>query len=270
MKTDLDGKRILVTGASGGIGHACARAFADEGAQLALHGHTNVAALQQLQAELAVRTQAVQADLTDERQVQQLFEAVDAEFGGLDVLVANAGRFVLEPIPITDMALSQWHDTVEADQTSVFLCARAFFRMLQRTRPEAASVVLVGSTSAMFGEEGHADYAAAKAAVHYGLTRTLKNEIVRIVPRGRVNAVAPGLTWTPMADRERRDRDAWARALQTRALPQLAQPEDVARAVVFLASETTASHITGAILPVSGGLEGRIVRAHDDRDTERP
>ena len=259
MDSGLRDKVVLVTGASGGIGSAVARLVAQEGARLVLHGHKNAAQLAKLKAELGVETYTHLADLTVEEEVEGLFEAAVGHFGQLDVVVANAGIWPKEHVPIHRMSLERWERTMATDLTSVFLCARAFFRVLDRLRPESAALVLVGSTAAVFGEEGHADYAAAKAAMTYGLTRTLKNEIVRIVPRGRVNAVCPGWTWTPMSEEGLRDPDLVRRVLTTRALRRVARPEEVAQAIVFLASERLAGHVSGEILTVAGGMEGRLL-----------
>ncbi len=266
MDTGLQHKVVLITGASGGIGSATARLLAREGAQLVLHGHKNASALDKLRAELGVETHVHLADLTVEQQVDELFAASLNRFGRLDVVVANAGIWPEEDVPIHRMSLERWNRTLAADLTSVFLCARAFFRVLERTRPESAALVIVGSTAAVFGEEGHADYAAAKAAITYGLTRTLKNEIVRLVPRGRVNAVCPGWTMTPMSAAGLRDPELVRRVLATRAVQRIARPEDVASAIVFLASEKLAGHISGEILTVAGGMEGRLL--HDPRTVD--
>ncbi|MCR4403959.1 MAG: SDR family oxidoreductase [Candidatus Acetothermia bacterium] len=266
METGLKDKVVLITGASGGIGQATARAFAEEGAKLVLHGHSRMAELESLRRELPVETIAVRADLTKEGEVERLFREAYSRFGRLEVLVANAGIWPEEARPLHKMSLERWERTIAADQTSVFLCAREFFRLLERTRPEAASLIIVGSTAAVFGEEGHADYAAAKAAITYGLTRSLKNEIIRIIPRGRVNAVCPGWTLTRMASGALRDPSAVVRALQTRALKRIARPEEVARAIVFLASDRLAGHITGEILTVSGGMEGRVLHLPEEID----
>jgi 3-oxoacyl-[acyl-carrier protein] reductase len=124
-------------------------------------------------------------------------------------------------------------------------------------------VILIGSTAAIFGEAGHADYAAAKAAMAFGLTRTLKNEIARLAPHtadycgGRVNCVCPGWTVVPRTAYKLDDPAAVRRVAATMALPKLARPEDVAHAAVFLASDRLAGHLTGQILVVAGGMEGR-------------
>ncbi|MGQ9734883.1 MAG: SDR family NAD(P)-dependent oxidoreductase [Candidatus Bipolaricaulia bacterium] len=266
MEAGLKDKVVLITGASGGIGQATARAFAEERAKLVLHGHSWLAELENLRKELAVESIAVLADLTQEAEVERLFREAYDHFGRVDVLVANAGIWPEEAQPLFEMSLERWNRTIAVDQTSVFLCAREFFRLLGRTRPESASLVIIGSTAAVFGEEGHADYAAAKAAITYGLTRSLKNELVRIVPRGRVNAVCPGWTLTRMAQGALSDPQALVRALQTRALKRIARPEEIARAIVFLASDKLAGHISGEILTVSGGMEGRLLHLPEEID----
>jgi NAD(P)-dependent dehydrogenase (short-subunit alcohol dehydrogenase family) len=124
---------------------------------------------------------------------------------------------------------------------------------------ESASIILVGSTAAIFGEADHADYSAAKAAMTYGLTRTLKNEIVRLAPRGRVNCVCPGWTDTPMAAEHLSDPELFQRVTATRPIRDIARPEDIAWPIVFLASDALAGHLSGTILPVAGGMEGRLL-----------
>jgi 3-oxoacyl-[acyl-carrier protein] reductase len=118
--------------------------------------------------------------------------------------------------------------------------------------------VFVGSTAGVFGEAGHADYAAAKSAITGGLLLSLKNEIVRIAPRGRVNAVAPGWTETPMT-RGLVDPDQVRAVSRTMALRKVASPNDVAAQVVVLASDRLSGHVTGQLVVVAGGMEGRTV-----------
>ncbi|HEU68602.1 MAG TPA: SDR family oxidoreductase [Candidatus Acetothermia bacterium] len=264
MDTGLQDKVVLVTGASGGIGGAAARLFDREGAVLVLHGYRNLGNLHALQEELTGDNVLVSADLTQEEEVEHLFRKALDRFRRVDILVATAGIWPPEDEPIHRMTLERWNRTIATDLTSVFLCARAFFRTLERTKPESAALVIVGSTAAVFGEEGHADYAAAKAGITYGLTRTLKNEIVRIVPRGRVNAVCPGWTRTPMSAAGLADPAVVTRVLQTRAHTRVARPEDVASAIVFLSSDRLAGHITGEILAVAGGMEGRLLHLPEE------
>ncbi len=260
---------MLVTGASGGIGAACAREFAAEGATLVLHANRNRAAADALASDLATPALVVAGDLSRESDVDRLFgEALD-RFGRIDTVVANAGIWIPDAVPIESMSLARWQRTLDANQTSVFLTFRAWFRDLAERRPDRASAVLMGSTAAVFGEEGHVEYAASKAAIVYGMTRTLKNEIVRLCPRGRVNAVCPGWTRTPMAAPALEVPGAVERATRTQPVRRVAEPEDVARAVAYLASDRLAAHVSGEIVTVAGGMEGRLLHrdAHGS-DTE--
>jgi 3-oxoacyl-[acyl-carrier protein] reductase len=151
----------------------------------------------------------------------------------------------------------RWEETVRANLTATFLTARAFLREVERTG--RGSLVLVGSTAGLFGEAGHADYAAAKSAVVGGLLLSLKNEIVRIAPRARVNAVCPGWTESPMTRSSLADPELVARVSRTMALRKVARPEDVAAQVVILASDALSGHVTGQVVTVAGGMEGRML-----------
>ena len=252
METGLAGKRVLVTGASGGIGAACARAFAAEGARVALHYHRGAERAQALQAEIG--GVALQADLTSEEDADHLFVAA----GPLDVCAAVAGVWPRPDEPVWELPLERWEATLSANLTATFLTARAFLREVARNGH--GSLVLVGSTAGLVGEAGHADYAAAKSAVLGGLLLSLKNEIVRVAPHGRVNAVAPGWTESPMT-RGHVDPEAVTRISRTMALRKVAQPEDIAAQVVVLASDVLSGHVTGQVVTVAGGMEGRVV--HD-------
>ena len=257
METGLAGKGVLVTGASGGIGSACARAFAAEGARVAVHyrgGEDNARALG---AEIGAAA-LVQADLTSEREVDSLFEACRDALGAVDVVAAVAGVWPTGDTPVWELELSRWEETLRANLTATFLTARGFLREVARTGH--GSLVLVGSTAGTFGEAGHADYAAAKAAIQVGLLRSLKNEIVRVAPCGRVNAVAPGWTESPMT-RGFVDPEDVRRISRTMALRKVARPEDVAAQVVILASDVLSGHVTGELVTVAGGMEGRTLHA---------
>jgi 3-oxoacyl-[acyl-carrier protein] reductase len=246
VETGLRGKRVLVTGASGGIGSACVAAFLAEGAEVAAHYHRG-----RERAEALGNVRLVQADLTREDEAERLFE----EAGELDVCAAVAGVWPAEDTPVWALPLERWERTLAQNLTSTFLTARGFLRSVERTG--RGSLVLVASTAGIFGEAGHADYAAAKSAVAYGLLLSLKNEIVRIAPAGRVNCVCPGWTKTPMARPEVDDPEVIDRVTRTMALRKVATPEDIARQVVVLSSEELSGHITGQIVVVAGGMEGR-------------
>lgn len=268
MNTGLKDQVVLITGASGGIGSSCARRMSKEGARVVLHGHRNMERAKNLADGLETDTYIQQADLREEEEVKDMFRKVDENFGRPDVLVANAGVWPHEETPIHRMSLKRWEDTIETDQTSVFLCAREFFRLLDRDRPEYASLVIIGSTAAVFGEENHSDYSAAKAAITYGLTKSLKNEITRLVRRGRVNAVCPGWTKTRMSESGLADREKVTKVLQTRSIKRVGRPSEIADTVAFLASDKLASHISGETLTVSGGMEGRILHLAEEVDPD--
>src|SRR5262249_9375496 len=131
-----------------------------------------------------------------------------------------------------------------------------FLREVERSGH--GSLVLVGSTAGRFGEAGHADYAAAKSAIQVGLLLSLKNEIVRIGAQARVNAVAPGWTYSPVT-RGALDPEVVDRITRTMSLRKVATADDIARAVVVLASDELSGHVTGELVTVAGGMEGRTV-----------
>ena len=251
----MKGKGVLVTGASGGIGAACARAFAAEGARVAVHYHRGRERAEAVAAELA-DAPVLGADLTSEEEVEHLFAAAREALGRIDVCAAVAGVWPREDSPVWQMSLERWRDTLDANLTASFLTARAFLHEVERNG--GGSLVLVGSTAGIFGEAGHADYAAAKSAILVGLLLSLKNEIVRIAPTGRVNAVAPGWTESPMT-RGLVDPERMRAVSRTMALRKIAQPEDVARQVVVLASDELSGHVTGQVIVVAGGMEGRVL-----------
>lgn len=264
MKTDLDGKVVIVTGASGGIGSAIARAFAEEGARVVLHyrrGRARAAALQRELEQRGAEAIAVGGELTRESDARQLMAVTLKKFGRIDTLVANAGSWETRDVPLHQMSLRQWRSTLDAVLTSAFLTTREFLRIVARQRQ--GNVVLVSSTAGVFGEAGHADYAAAKSAMAFGLTRTLKNELGRLAPHtarycgGRINCVCPGWTVVPRTEAKLKDAAVVRRVTATMALPQIARPEDIANATVFLASDRLARHVTGQNLIVAGGMEGR-------------
>jgi 3-oxoacyl-[acyl-carrier protein] reductase len=251
MDLGLQGTAALVTGASGGIGAATARVLAAEGARVAVHYHANAAAAEALASELG--GVALQADLRDERAADALVPTAVEALGRLDACVANAGTWDPEDVPVSRMPLSRWQETLDANLTATFLTARAYLRHVEAAG--AGSLVLVSSTSGLFGEAGHADYSAAKAAIAHGLLLSLKNEAA---PRARVNVVAPGWTATPMTEREL-TAETVARVTATMALRKVATADDIASAIAFLCSPRASGHVTGQVITVAGGMEGRLL-----------
>jgi 3-oxoacyl-[acyl-carrier protein] reductase len=258
MDLGLSGAGVLVTGASGGIGTATARGFASEGARVGVHYHRNREAAEALAGEIG--GVALQADLRDEAAATALVPAARDALGRLDACVANAGVWPREDVPVADLALERWRETLDANLTATFLTARAYARHVRDAGD--GSLVLVASTAGLVGEAGHADYASAKAAIAHGLALSLKNELVRFAPRARVNVVAPGWTVSPMTAADL-DAETVARVTATMALRKVATVEDVARAIVLLASPAAAGHVTGQVVTVAGGMEGRLL--HDPR-----
>jgi 3-oxoacyl-[acyl-carrier protein] reductase len=145
---------------------------------------------------------------------------------------------------------------------------REFFRIVAKQK--RGNAVLIGSTAAVFGEAGHADYASAKAAMAFGLTRSLKNELARLAPHtrdycgGRINCVCPGWTAVPRTAGKLADARVVRKVTATMALPKVARPEDIASAVVFLSSDALAGHLTGQTLVIAGGMEGRLLWQPDE------
>jgi 3-oxoacyl-[acyl-carrier protein] reductase len=257
VETGLVGQGVVVTGASGGIGAACARAFAAEGARVLLHYHRGEERVRALAAELGDAPIA-RADLANEAEAEHLFAHARDSLGAVDVCAAVAGVYPSEDVSLWELELERFDRTIAENLTATFLTARAFLRQLGgRGR---GALVLVGSTAGRFGEAGHADYAAAKAAIQVGLLLSLKNEAARLGPAVRVNAVAPGWTVSPMT-RGLLERDDVERITRTMPLRKVATPEDVAAQVVVLASERLSGHITGELVTIAGGMEGRVL--HD-------
>lgn len=255
MDTGLAGKGVIVTGASGGIGSECARAFAAEGASVVVHYHRGRERADALVEELDGAT-AIGADLTDESQVDELFRQARDALGSIDVCAAVAGVWPSADEPVWQLPLERWEQTLRSNLTATFLTARAFLREVERNGH--GNLVLVGSTAGRFGEAGHADYAAAKSAIQGGLLLSLKNEIVRVAAGGRVNAVAPGWTYSPMT-RGALDPKIVEQISRTMALRKVATAEDIARAVLMLASDELSGHISGELVTVAGGMEGRTI-----------
>jgi 3-oxoacyl-[acyl-carrier protein] reductase len=271
MDAGLAGKVAWITGASGGIGRALSEHFAREGARLALQARGNRAALERWLAGEPWGEDALvlEADVRDGEALLGCAAAIVERFGRIDACIANAGAWPPEDLLIDQVPEARLRATLETNLLGSLLTARAFFAALRRTGPRpdghGAALVLVGSTAGRFGERGHADYAAAKAGL-VGACLSLKNEIVRLDPHGRVNLVEPGWTVTHMARPALQTPGAVERVVQTMPLRQLGRAADVARACLFLASPLLASHVTGQVLTLAGGMEGRLLWTADELD----
>jgi 3-oxoacyl-[acyl-carrier protein] reductase len=257
VDTDLAGRVVVITGAARGIGAATARAFAGEGARVVVNYLTSRDEADALVASLPEAI-AVQADCSREDSIDRLFATVMDRYGRVDVCVCNAAVYS-PPAPAVDIDAERFRRIVDTNLVGTFLVARAFLRLVREQG--SGNLILIGSTAGIFGEEGQADYAATKAALTGGLLPTLKNEIARLAPLGRVNAVCPGWTETEMAAPALTEPGRLERITQTMPLRKVAQPDDVAWQVVVLASDRLSGHVSGQVVVVAGGMEGRLL--HD-------
>jgi 3-oxoacyl-[acyl-carrier protein] reductase len=257
VDTDLAGRVVVITGAARGIGAATARAFAGEGARVVVNYLTSRDEADALVASLPEAI-AVQADCSREDDIDRLFATVMDRYGRVDVCVCNAAVYS-PPAPAVDIDAERFRRIVDTNLVGTFLVARAFLRLVREQG--SGNLILIGSTAGIFGEEGQADYAATKAALTGGLLPTLKNEIARLAPLGRVNAVCPGWTETEMAAPALTEPGRLERITQTMPLRKVAQPDDVAWQVVVLASDRLSGHVSGQVVVVAGGMEGRLL--HD-------
>jgi 3-oxoacyl-[acyl-carrier protein] reductase len=259
MDLGLNGKVVLVTGATSGIGRAIATGFAAEGATVVAHGHTGFTTLPSWCDPLGIST--VAGDLRDPEEVERVFDHAVAAHGRIDIVAANAGKWPEPDLRIDQTPVEALRQALDDNLWTAMLTARAFFRALGQTGPSdgGAALVFTGSTAGRFGERGHVAYATAKSALH-GLVATLKNEIVALDPKGRVNGVQPGWTMTPAVAHHVTDALV-QRISRTMALRQVATAEDIARAAIYLTAPATSRHVSGEWITVAGGMEGRIV--HD-------
>jgi 3-oxoacyl-[acyl-carrier protein] reductase len=240
---DLAGKRALVTGASGGIGAAVARALHAAGAELALSG-TREGPLAELAVELGSRAHVVPANLSDPQAVEQLAKDAQAALGGLDILVNNAG--ITRDQLLMRMSDADWQAVLDVNLTAAMRLCRAAMRPMMKSR--WGRIVNITSVVGATGNPGQTNYAAAKA----GLVGFSKSLAAEVASRGiTVNAVAPGFIATPMTDKLSDEQKA---QLTTR-IPagRLGTPDDVAAAVLYL-SAPESGYVTGATLHVNGGM----------------
>ncbi|KAK4549492.1 hypothetical protein LTR36_006489 [Oleoguttula mirabilis] len=242
----------------GGIGLEAVRTFRQLGARVTAHYNSNIGELRTLED-----VTCIQADVRDEASVDRLLQQAAEQNGGpVSVLVVNHGIWPSNNTGIADMELGQWQNTLAVNLTGPFLLCRAYLRALRNADvavKDTANIIFIGSTAGKFGEANHGDYAASKSALMYGLTPTLKNEIVSIAPRGRVNSVNPGWVATPMAEETLKDTAFVERALATTPLQKVSLPVDVATQIAVVASPVLSGHINGMNIMVDGGMEGRLL-----------
>jgi 3-oxoacyl-[acyl-carrier protein] reductase len=240
---DLTGKGALVTGATGGIGGAIAKALHAQGANVAISG-TKAERLEALAAELRTRVFVLPCDLRDRPAVAQLAETAEKTLGQVDILVNNAG--ITHDNLFMRMKDEEWDDVIAVNLSSVFVLTRGVLRGMMRRR--YGRIVNIASISGVLGNPGQGNYAASKAGL-VGMTKSLGREVAS---RGiTANCIAPGFIKTPMTDAlTPKQVEAIAAAIPTQTF---GKPEDVAAAVVFLASNE-AAYITGETVHVNGGM----------------
>jgi 3-oxoacyl-[acyl-carrier protein] reductase len=240
---ELTGKSALVTGASGGIGGAIARALHAQGATVALSG-TRREALEQLATELAGRAHVVPANLADKDEVESLIPRAEEAMGGLDILVANAG--VTKDNLFVQLRDEDWDHVIAVNLTATFRLARAAVRGMMRRR--FGRIVAITSVVGVTGNPGQSNYTAAKAGM-IGMIKSVAQEYAK---RGvTANCVAPGFIATAMTDKlNEKQREA---ILSRVPAARLGTAADVAACVVFLAS-AEAGYVTGQTIHVNGGM----------------
>jgi len=242
---DLSGKTALVTGATGGIGGAIARALHKGGATVAISGR-QADKLDAIAKELGERVDVLPCDLADRAAVAKLIDEAIAKLGRLDILVNNAG--LTRDNLFMVMKDDQWDEVIAVNLTSTFMLCRAAARAMLRSRPNFGRIINISSISGVFGNPGQGNYAASKAGI-IGMTKSLAREVA---PRGiTANCIAPGFVTTPMTQAlNEKQTEEIAKMIPAQ---RFGTPEEVAAGVVYLASEE-AGYITGQTLHINGGM----------------
>ncbi|MFF5923326.1 SDR family oxidoreductase [Streptomyces flavochromogenes] len=253
----LQGQKALVTGANSGIGKATAIGLGRAGADVVVNYVAGREAAEEVVAEIAsfgVRAAAYEADVSQEDQVVDMMDRMVKEFGTIDVLVANAG--LQRDARLTEMTLAQWQKVIDVNLTGQFLCAREAAKEFRRrgvvteVSRSAGKIICMSSVHQLIPWAGHVNYASSKGGVQM-MMQTLAQELAP--EKIRVNAVAPGAIRTPI------NRAAWetpeAREDLLRLIPydRIGDPEDIANAVVALASDLM-DYVVGTTLYVDGGM----------------
>jgi glucose 1-dehydrogenase len=253
----LVGQKALVTGANSGIGRGVALALGEAGADVVVNYVSGEAAAEEVVQQIrafGVQSYAHQADVSREDHVEQLFAAMIARFGTIDVLVANAGLQRDSPFP--QMTLEQWNTVIGVNLTGQFLCAREAVREFQRRGVvetiscAAGKIICMSSVHQQIPWGGHANYATSKGGIMM-MMRSLAQEVA---PHHiRVNGIAPGAIRTPINTSAWSTPAAYASLMELVPYGRIGEPEDIARAAVWLASDDS-DYVVGATLFVDGGM----------------
>ncbi|HIK29332.1 MAG: 3-oxoacyl-[acyl-carrier-protein] reductase [Oscillatoriaceae bacterium SKW80] len=235
----------IVTGASRGIGRACALALATEGAKVVVNYTSSSAAAEEIVTEINAaggNALALQADVSQSEQVDALVEDTIAKWGRVDILVNNAG--ITRDTLLLRMKLEDWQAVIDLNLTGVFLCTRAVSKIMLKQK--SGRIINITSVAGLMGNPGQANYSAAKAGV-IGFTKTVAKELAS---RGiTVNAIAPGFIATDMTSELKSEE-----ILKFIPLGRYGQPEEVAGLVRFLAADPAAAYITGQVINIDGGM----------------
>jgi glucose 1-dehydrogenase len=255
MDLNLKDQVVLVTGGDSGIGRAISLAFAREGACVVVNYNSNQEKADEVVGQITAdggRALALQGSTSEEADVVRLFEQAASKFGGVDILIANAG--IQKDAPIAEMSLSDWQAVVDVNLTGQFLCAREAIKRFRqqgnRGRARANGTILcMSSVHEVIPWAGHANYAASKGGILM-LMRTLAQEVAR--ERIRVNGIAPGAIRTPINE-EATEGEAGKKLLELIPYGRIGDPEDVAALALFMASDR-ADYMTGSTVFVDGGM----------------
>jgi glucose 1-dehydrogenase len=255
MPRPLEGQVAIVTGASSGIGHAIARAYADAGAAVAINFHSSPDPAHELAdaiTQAGGQARAIGADVSDEAEIERLFDETLDAFGALDILVANSG--MQRDAPSDEMTLADWRRVIDVNLTGQFLCTRQAIRQF-KAQPERqvsrarGKIICMSSVHEVIPWAGHVNYAASKGGIAM-MMRTLAQEVA---PAGiRVNAIAPGAIATAINAEEVRG-EAGERVKKLIPYGRIGDADDIARAAVWLASDDS-DYVVGATLFVDGGM----------------
>jgi glucose 1-dehydrogenase len=253
----LAGQKALVTGASSGIGRAVAVALGGAGADVVVNyrsGDEEAREVVDAIKEKGSNAVAIQADVSKEDQVQAMFARMFDKFGTIDILINNAG--LQKDAPFEQMTLQDWNTVINVNLTGQFLCAREAVREFKRrgVRKEiscaAGKIICMSSVHDVIPWAGHVNYAASKG----GVMMMMKSIAQETAPhRIRVNSISPGAIRTPINRPAWETPEAYAQLLKLIPYKRIGEPEDVARAAVWLASDE-ADYITGTSLYVDGGM----------------
>lgn len=250
---DVAGRTVLVTGGGSGIGRAIARAFLDNGAKVVVAGRRRDALDETLAGHPAEQVLAVETDVSDDDQVRDLVRAAVDRFGALDVVVNNAAAYTSGEFD--DLDLDGWRAIRSTNIDGFVHVARHALPELERS---GGNLVVVGSVSGLRGDWQQAAYNATKAAIMNFVQSLALDYGARGV---RLNAVVPAMTETPVTADAAGDPEVLAKAVDRVALGRIGQPEDIAPAVLWLASPD-AAYVTGAFLAVDGGTSASTGQAH--------